>query len=134
MPDRTTSTILLRRARDGSSEAIDTLFRHCGERLLALIRMRLGRDLRRDVESRDIRPATLLRAFERFDQFDGSGRTTLMGWLAAIARHEILNQAQFRARERRDARRRVSLDPAEDLVARRVRSETSRIALKDDAR
>jgi len=127
------SALQLRRAREGSPEALGELLDTCGERLLALIRLRLGARLRRDVESRDVLQATFLKALERFDQFEGSGSRTLIGWLAAIARNEIRDRAKYQQRQPRDARARVSW--RSDLpVAASVTSAVSRIELHDKTR
>jgi RNA polymerase sigma-70 factor (ECF subfamily) len=101
MAKRSHST-LLREARDGSPDALDDLFRDIGPRLLALIRMRLGPLLRRRIESQDVLQATLLKAFARLDQFDGSGSNTLMGWLAVIAGNEMRDLTDYHRRSRRD--------------------------------
>jgi hypothetical protein len=53
-------TVLLREARQGSPDALGELYARYGGRLLAFIRMKMGRDLRARVESRDILQATLL--------------------------------------------------------------------------
>jgi RNA polymerase sigma-70 factor (ECF subfamily) len=130
--NREESSILMRAAKDGSREALDRILSECGPRLLALIRLRLGGNLRRHLESRDILQATLLRAFERLEEFDGSGRHTLVNWLAAIATNEIRDQADYWARGRRDAAREVPLSGHQ--LTGRVRSEVSRIHLEAQAR
>jgi len=129
----TANVVRLRRAREGSTDALGELLDACGKRLLALIRLRLGARLRRDAESRDILQSTFLKALERFDQFEGSGANTLMGWLAAIARNEIRDRAKYQQRQQRDARARVSW--TSDLpVAASVTSAVSRIDLHDKTR
>jgi hypothetical protein len=54
-------------------------------KLLGLIRLRLGRTLRAQMESRDILQATLLKSFEHLPQFEQSDSASLMAWLARIA-------------------------------------------------
>ena len=76
---------ILREARHGSPEALEVLFERYGRRLHGLIRLRLGAKLRRQLESRDILQATLLKAFQGIDRFDGSGSGPLMAWLGSIA-------------------------------------------------
>ena len=78
------------------------------DKLLALIRIRLSPSLRREVESGDILQQTLLKAFQRIEQFEGADRDTLMGWLATIAWNEIRDQADYYKRLRRDARLRAT--------------------------
>ena len=132
--NRAESSMLLREARGGSNEALGTLFELCGEKLLALIRIRLGPTLRREVESQDLLQQTLLKAFRKIEQFEGSGRDSLMGWLATIAWNEIRDQADYYQRLRRDARLRQTWVSGFDPAARQLHTEVSRIALNEETR
>jgi RNA polymerase sigma-70 factor (ECF subfamily) len=131
--DRQETTALLTRARDGSGPALDELYRRCAGRLLALIRLRLGPDLRGQLESRDILQACLLRSFERIDQLERTDARSLMAWLARIAENEIRDQVDFHHRQRRDARRNVALEEQEPALAARLRSSLSRLILDEQA-
>jgi len=124
---------LLRRAREGSREALGLLLGGCGARLLALIRLRLGPALRQRVDSRDVLQATLLKALLHLDGFRGEHRESLMAWLSRIAENEIRDAADFHHRQRRDAAQTVALGGAAELdrLAAGVRSQTSRIALDE---
>ena len=51
-------TALIERARAGSPDAINALYERLSPRILAYIRLRLGRDLRARMESRDIERRT----------------------------------------------------------------------------
>jgi DNA-directed RNA polymerase specialized sigma24 family protein len=104
--DRADTTSLLLEARAGTPEALDALFRQVSGRLLTLIRIRMSRDDRAGRESRDVLQATLLRAFEHLDRFEGAGGASLMAWLARIAENEIRDWRDYRHRARRDAARR----------------------------
>jgi len=126
------STILLQRARNGSSEAIDAILGQVGGRLLALIRLRLGKPLRAHLESRDVLQATMLKAFQRFDQFEGAGGKSFVGWLAAIAQNEIRDQVDYHHRDKRDAALNVALE--DNQLAAHVRSQVSLIQLERDAK
>lgn len=132
--DREQSSLLLRRAHAGSTEAVNTLLGECGPRLLALIRLRLGPGLRPHIESGDVLQETMLRAFMNIAQFEGKSRKTLMGWLAAIAGNEIRNQVQFHTRQQRDVGRTVPLDDEAEQIRAEVRSEISRLRVKEEAR
>jgi len=124
---------LLRRAREGSREALGLLLGGCGERLLTLIRLRLGPSLRERVESRDVLQATLLKALLHIDGFRGTRRESLMAWLARIAQNEIRDAADFHGRQRRQVGQTVAMGGTQELdgLAADVRSETSRIALNE---
>jgi RNA polymerase sigma-70 factor (ECF subfamily) len=85
------------------------------------------------MESQDILQATLIKSFERLDQFAGGDGATLMAWLARIAENEIRDQADFQHRQRRDIAASIPLDDAHELMATRVRSAFSQVAIGEDA-
>jgi RNA polymerase sigma-70 factor (ECF subfamily) len=122
---------LLREARAGSGQALDDLFREVGPPLLALIRFRLGPLLRRRIDSQDVLQATLLKAFARLDQFEGSGTNTLMGWLAVIARNEIRDQAAYHRRERRDVAAEVPIDNQIERLEANIRTLVRKLELDE---
>ena len=123
---------LLREAKAGSPEALNQLYERCSGRLLAFIRLRLGRDLRSRLESRDILQASLIKSLEHLDDLQGTETRSLMAWLARIAEHEIRDRADFHHRERRDAARDVPLEDSAPIKAL-TRSALSRIILNEDA-
>jgi len=126
------ATSLFERARQGHGEAINAVFERYGERLHRLIRVRLGPQLRRRLESRDILQATLLKAFQGIERFQGSGSRSMMAWLGTIAQAEICDQADYYGRQKRDAGRETTLDAKLERVAGQVRTETSRLRLQAD--
>ncbi|MCZ6659005.1 MAG: sigma-70 family RNA polymerase sigma factor [Gammaproteobacteria bacterium] len=130
--DSTDTTTLLQAARAGSREALEELFKRCGPRLLALIRLRLGPDLRARLESRDVLAECLLTAFQKFDQLRQSDGASFNAWLARIAENEINDLAEHHHRQRRDVRREEFLED-EHLVGE-VRSLTSRVAVDEQLR
>lgn len=131
--ERQETTRLLARARDGSGEALNKVYGRIAGRLLAVIRLRLGPELRSQLESGDVLQATLLRSFERIEQFEGSRGASLMAWLARIAENEIRDLADYHKRQRRDARRNVPLDAAGEPLATNVRSLSSKVVLDEEA-
>lgn len=127
------TTRLVRDAKAGSPEAIERLYERLAPRLLAFIRLRLGRTLRAHLESRDILQAALLRSFERLPQLEGTGAGQMMAWLTRIAENEIRDRADYHKRQRRDAARDVPLDEAHQAIAADLRSMSSRIVLDEEA-
>ena len=127
----TPTTALLLQARDGSEEALNRLFERYGPKLLSLIRLRLGHKLRSRLESRDVLNAVLLKAFQHIDRLEAADGRSLMAWLASIAENEIRDQAEFHGRQRRDAARDVPLPPGSEQLAARLRSQTSRLVLRE---
>lgn len=107
---------LFERARGGSDEALDAFYDRAARKLLPFIRLRLGRLLRSELESRDILQAVLLKSFSRLAQVEDPGAA--MGWLVRIAENEIRDRADHATRARRDVTRRVPIDGhADDLPA-----------------
>jgi RNA polymerase sigma factor (sigma-70 family) len=131
--DRDQTTALLRQARTGSIEALDTLYGRYAGRLLALIRLRMGPELRSQLESRDLLQSCLLKSFEKIDQFQQAHDGSLMAWFAQIAENEIRDQVKFQRRQRRDARHNVTLDEAPALLEQRLRSALSQLILDERA-
>jgi RNA polymerase sigma-70 factor (ECF subfamily) len=123
---------LLQRAREGSPEALNLLYERCAGRLLAFIRLRLGKDLRSRLESRDILQTTLLKSIEHLEYLKGNQTLSLKAWLARIAEHEIRDGADFHHRQRRDAARELPLDDDAPLPAL-TRSALSRVILDERA-
>ena len=130
---RMETAALVERARQGSSEELDALLGRCTPKLLALIRLRMGPQLRRSLESRDVLQNTLLKAFKGIDRFEGEGRESLMAWLARIAQNEIRDQADRQHAQMRDARREVPFDEIGEMAGP-IRTATARVALGERAR
>ena len=102
-------------ARRGRPEDVDAFYERCARKLLPLIRLRLGRTLRREMESRDILQTVLCKSFQKFDQVDDPN--AVIGWMARIADNEIRDQADYHQRQKRDAALRAPLDDALDVPA-----------------
>jgi RNA polymerase sigma-70 factor, ECF subfamily len=120
---------LLERARGGSDDALEAFYGRAARKLLPLIRLRLGRSLRSELESRDILQSVLLKSVTRLDQLQEPG--AVMSWLARMAENEIRDRADYAGRERRDAARRVPLDGNADAVPAPVRQALSQIILTE---
>ena len=123
---------LLDQARSGSPEALNQLYERCAGRLLAFIRLRLGRDLRSRLESRDILQATLLKSLDHVGEMQANETRSVMAWLARIAEREINDCADFHHRQRRDAAREMALEDDAPLPAL-ARSALSRVILGQEA-
>jgi RNA polymerase sigma-70 factor (ECF subfamily) len=114
MPGAETSQ-LFEQARGGAPGALDAFYERCARKLLPLIRLRMGRTLRSELESRDILQAVLLKSLPRLQQVQDP--RAVMAWLARIAENEIRDQADYRQRQMRDASRQAPLNDAIDVPA-----------------
>jgi RNA polymerase sigma-70 factor (ECF subfamily) len=123
---------LFERARAGSPDALDAFYARAARKLLPIIRVRLGRSLRSELESRDILQSVLLKSVSRLAQVQDPG--AVMAWLARMAENEIRDRADYASRERRDAARRVPLDDRAEEVPAAVRQALSQVILTERAR
>jgi len=114
MPGAETSQLFVQ-ARAGTPGALDAFYERCARKLLPLIRLRMGRTLRSELESRDVLQAVLLKSLARLEQVQDPH--AVMGWLARIAENEIRDQVDYRQRQRRDGARRAPLTDAVDVPA-----------------
>lgn len=129
MPAQTTQ-VLFEQARNGAPDDVNAFYARCARKLLPLIRLRLGRTLRRELESRDILQSVLCKSLGRLDQVQDP--RAVMSWLARAAENEIRDQADFHQRQRRDAARRAPLDDAADVPAP-VRQALSQAIVNEQA-
>ncbi len=88
----------LDRAKGGDREAFEQLINKEAPRLESFIRSRLGIELKRSVEIKDILQETLLRAYRLKDRFLLRDEDSLLVWLRAIAEHVILEAASGQRR------------------------------------
>jgi RNA polymerase sigma-70 factor (ECF subfamily) len=86
---------LIRCAQDGDRPAFDVLVKRHRQRLLALIEVRLGPQLRRFVEVEDVEQETYLQALRSLTSFDADAPEVENGaffrWLGGITEHVIQN-------------------------------------------
>jgi len=114
VPGADTSELFLA-TRRGAPGAADAFYERCARKLLPLIRLRMGRSLRSEIDSRDVLQSVMLKAVPRLDQVEDP--RAVMAWLARIAENEIRDQAYYRQRLMRDAARRAPLEDAADVPA-----------------
>jgi RNA polymerase sigma-70 factor (ECF subfamily) len=107
------------------------VYERSAPRLLAFIRLRMGRTLRSKMESRDILQAALMKSFQHLEDFKGSDTQSLGAWLARIAEREIADRVDFHQRQRRDAARE---EPLDDGVPAPVKSALTQAILDEKAR
>lgn len=120
---------LFERARGGSADALDDFYARAARKLLPIIRLRLGRSLRSELESRDILQSVLLKSVSRLSQVHEPA--AVMSWLARMAENEIRDRADYASRERRDAARRVPIDDQAEAVPAPIRQALSQVILTE---
>lgn len=124
------TTDLFQRARAGSERDLEAFYERSARKLLPWIRLRMGRALRAEMESRDILQAVLIKSLDRLEQVQDP--SAAMAWLARIAENEIRDRVDYHGRQRRDAARRVPLDSHADLVPAPVRQALSQAIVTEE--
>lgn len=84
------------------------------------------------MESHDVLNGVLLKAFQHLESFEGGDGRALTAWMSRIAENEVRDLADLHGRARRDAGKEEPLAPEFDGVAARVRSQTSRLVLREE--
>jgi len=120
---------LYEHARSGTSADVNAFYERCARKLLPLIRLKLGRSLRSEVESRDILQAVLCKSLGRLDEVRDPA--AVMSWLARISENEIRDLVDFHHRQRRDAALRAPIEDAAAVPAP-VRQALSRVIINED--
>ena len=121
---------LFERARAGADRDVEAFYERSARKLLPLIRLRLGRTLRGELESRDILQAVLIKSLNRLDQVKDPA--SVMAWLARIADNEIRDRADYHHRQRRDAVRRVPIDEEAGALPSPVRQALSQAIVTEE--
>ncbi len=98
MLDRSSSEQLLRQAQEGDRAAFEHLVEIYRPRLEALVRLKLGSELRGRVEVDDIIQETLVGAYDSIDTLRSPDASAFFRWLAGIANHVIFNEARHHQR------------------------------------
>ncbi len=101
---------LVREAQSGQSDARNELFKRYSDRVLGIVRARIGPRLRRNVESGDIAQEALIEALQSLDRFETRGESSLIRWLATIVQNRISARAKYFGAERRSSAREIALD------------------------
>jgi RNA polymerase sigma-70 factor (ECF subfamily) len=102
--------LLLEKARSGDAESRGLLLDRYRNYLNLLARGMIGGAVRLNLDASDLVQQTFLEAHRDLPRFRGSGESELTAWLRRILIHNLSQQAEYQARQKRGRKRRVSLD------------------------
>jgi RNA polymerase sigma-70 factor, ECF subfamily len=108
--DLTVTLDLLKRAQGGEREALQRLMERYYQRVLRIVRLRLGRSLRNRLESGDILQETFIAAVRNFRRFEVRDEASFIHWLATLAENQIRDAADRHGAQKRDLQRDVPLE------------------------
>jgi len=106
--DRTRHLVAL--AQDGGESALNQLCKVYGPRVLWIIRLRMGAELRSKLESMDLVQDVLMSALKDLGNFTYKTEGDLLRWLSRIAENRLRNQLQRLHANKRDIRKEVRLN------------------------
>jgi len=105
----TRSLELVQRAQGGDKEALNRLIQRYQDRVLRIVRLRLGARLRERVDSEDILQETFITAVRLLENFEMRDEASLIHWLARIAERQIIAAADYHGARKRDQGRALAL-------------------------
>ena len=106
--DRTRHLVAL--AQDGGESALNQLCKVYGPRVLWIIRLRMGAELRSKLESVDLVQDVFLSALKDLGSFTYKTEGDFLRWLSRIAENRLRNQLQRLHANKRDIRKEVRLN------------------------
>jgi RNA polymerase sigma-70 factor (ECF subfamily) len=108
--DTLTTQALIEQVQHGDRAALESLCRRYQARVLATVRIRLGAQLRRKIESWDIVQQVMLEALGKVPAFAGQSEGAFMKYLNKVVENRIRDEADRQKAQRRDAAREIPLD------------------------
>ena len=106
--DKTRHLVAL--AQDGDESALNQLCKVYGSRVLWMIRLRMGAELRTKLESMDLVQDVLMSALKDLGNFTYKAEGDFLRWLSKIAENRLRNQLQRLHANKRDIRKEVRLN------------------------
>ena len=106
--DKTQHLVAL--AKDGDESALEQLCKVYGPRVLWLVRLRMGKELRSKLESVDLVQEVLVSVLKDLRNFTYKNEGDLVRWLSRITENKLRNNLERLHADKRDIRREVRLD------------------------
>ena len=97
-------------AQGGDSSALDQLCEVYGERVLRIVRLRMGRELRGKLESMDLVQDTFMEAVKDLGKFEYQNEGDFLRWVSKIAENRIRDNLKRLHADKRDICREVPID------------------------
>ena len=96
-------------AKDGDKSALNQLYRVYGERVRWMVRFRMGRELRSQMDSMDLVQDTLIHVLSGLDDFTYKNEGDFVRWLSKIVENSLRDNLDKLHAGKRDIRREVPL-------------------------
>ena len=106
--DKTRHLVVL--AKDGDKSALDQLCRVYSERVRWVVRLRMGKELRSQLESMDLVQDAFVSALKDLGKFTYKNEGDFLRWLSKIAENRLLGHLHRLHANKRDIRKEVRLN------------------------
>lgn len=93
---------LVERAKAGEQEAIAELFKLYEEKLMAMVRNKLGDKLHGQMESVDLSQSVWKDVLKGFKDFEYRGPESFLGWLATLSTRKVQAKGRYYSASKRD--------------------------------
>ena len=93
---------MVNKAKAGEDAALNLLLDRYMERVLRIVRMRLGCKLRGKTESMDIVQEVMIRAIKGFKDFEPKDEASFLHWISKLVQNEIRDLADYHNAGKRD--------------------------------
>lgn len=100
--DIKTTLNLVIRAKAGEDQALNLLLERYLNRILRIVRMKLGPKLRTKMESMDVVQEVMMRAIRGFENFEPKNEAAFLHWISKLAQNEIRDLADYHGAAKRD--------------------------------
>jgi len=97
-------------AKDGDESALDQLCKAYNERVLRIIRMRMGPELRTKLESMDLVQDAFISALRSLENFTYKNEGDFLRWVSKIAENRIRDNLDKLHTNKRDIRKEIPLN------------------------
>lgn len=100
--DIKTTLNLVTRAKAGEDQALNLLLERYLNRILRIVRMKLGPKLRTKMESMDVVQEVMMRAIRGFENFEPKNEAAFLHWISKLVQNEIRDLADYHGAAKRD--------------------------------
>ena len=101
---------LISLAKNGDESAFDHLCEAYGERVLRIVRLRMGRELRSKMESMDLVQDAFISALRGLENFTYANEGDFLRWMSRIAENRIRDNLEKLHANKRDIRKEIPLN------------------------
>ena len=109
--DQLETQSLIVKAKLGNQEALNNLFARYQDRVLRIVRLRLGSQIRNKLQSMDLLQEVFLSAFQKIQDFEPTSEGAFIHWLAKIVQNKLIDHVNnFNASKRKAPYGEVPLD------------------------